>query len=204
MCSPLEKIPVLRHAAAGCGMLWHAAACFKLHMWVLACPIFLQNSFAVLGSHDSHVRCEPQTSAVSFRFEQSQQDAFFKPTQDRTGRESTPSDVSSVVSSTEKLRERDTPERRHGTDMNIDVPVDELDLWKSAPDAGVDLLGVEDAVLPGEALDMEKTPSKTGDEPPEISMEMEQVPDLGEAVAGVHGRKLFRGVGGSSHCPDLN
>ena len=37
MCSPLEKIPVLRHAAA----------CFKMHMWVLGCPIFMQNSFAV-------------------------------------------------------------------------------------------------------------------------------------------------------------
>ena len=37
MCSPLEKILVLRHAAA----------CFKLHMWVPGGPIFRQNSFAV-------------------------------------------------------------------------------------------------------------------------------------------------------------
>jgi len=94
-------------------------------------------------------------------FEESQQDAFFPTLSQplRGLREPTPSDVSSVVSSTEKLR-RATPNRLMEMDMAVQVPVDELDIF-GKPELPVPL---EDAPLP-EPFEM-VTPARAEGEAP--------------------------------------
>ena len=119
-------------------------------------------------------------------FEQSQQDAFFPslPQQKSTGRAGTPSsrssETSSVVSSTERLRERETPERMLEPDINIDVPVDDLDLFDKPAPVPTSPVPSDEAPLP-EMLDME-IPSRPEDAILQLVVEVAEEPPRPEVA----------------------
>eukprot|EP00667_Euglena_gracilis_P006581 EG_transcript_6638 len=94
-------------------------------------------------------------------FEESQREAFFPSLSQLlpSAREKTPSEVSSVVSSVERLRERVTPDRRREPEVAVEVPVEELDLFAKFE------VPMEEAPIP-EQLEV-VTPAKEGEVVPE-------------------------------------